>query len=835
MVIDASPAGQGRKQFLSTRLDEAGLAPTTSAENIALAAAASGKAVWLGLETPASHLEETVIRPDFAKTVLASILELRKKNQDIASIYEWTGSFGPYTPREMALIEKTLSLDKNQPFAEQMRPPTTHPDNNLRASFVTTLLSALAEVDHQHRLSPEETGLNISGAVITGPLNLAGDHQQQSLQFAYCSFNETITLTSAHLNELTLEGCHCPGINAAYARIDGPTNLINGFYATGPIQFEHAVLNGPFNGTGAILSPKDHDAPTLSLRHATLKSGLSFGDNFSAEGQLDFSHLTCEQDIKCNHAILTIFPENQYVPAMLVERATIGGNLELGGNFSAIGSILIKGTTINGALNMEGGSFQNPFPESDQPAMILEDCAINHHMEMRYANILGAMKMKHIRLNGDLDLSNIACSAKQRKGKTTALSMDDIIIPGSLNLKESAIRGKILLENLKIGQSLHLEGAGLENISVSQMGNAFTLSGVTINGNANFAGGLDAKGHISFNTVRIDGNLNMAGSRFEGDVQLDNTTIEGTLSFDNPAEAISTFDGAIAIVNSHARILADHKGSWPDDLVLTNFTYDHFGPGVNVNAIERMKWLNLQPAYTPSSWRQLIRTLTHDGHAVEAHKVRQQKAKRDYWHAYNNNIHYSNKFGVPPSPFMVNMRTLFYWPLTALIWLIYGGLWSYGLSAARLLVITLIIICGGAFFYHKAEQQGLLMPAAPQLLSGQWKQQCSTGGPLNWTGCEQLPLPRFSPLFYSTDASLPFINLEQTAHWRPAEKSLKLDLPLPGCLQWDKACLTPKWITVHLKQQSLLHFKRAQTLFGWLLLAGLLLIALRTFLPKRQV
>ncbi len=835
MGYDPPPGNPGLKERLNEQLARVNLEPETSAEKITLAAAASGKAIWLGLETPASHLEETIIRHQFVKTILQPIFQFRQQNKDITSIYEWTGDHGPYTQAEMQLIEKTLSLEKKLTFAEQMRPTTTHPDNNLRGDFLATLISALAHMSNHKDTVQPPLPLALSGAIISGPLDLANQTRKASLNLSYCTFEETLILNQARLTELSLEGCQCPGIEAMNAHIFGPTNLKDGFKCAGALAFDHAVFKGPFNANAAILSHPPQSGPAFSLRNATCMSIFSLGESFSVEGQIDFTNLKSHDDVHCNHAILTILPDTPNQPALIIEGADITGNLELGGNFSAIGSLYISKSRIGGTLITSGGSFQNPYQDGDLPAILIEDTKVDHHIIMQYANILGGLSLSNIQLGGNLNLSNSACAAKLRNGKLSALHISDLNIKGHLYMNQCAIRGKVLLQHTTIGKTLDCSSSAFENISVSELGETLAFENVTIGYSAILANGLNAKGHITFRKTDIQADLNMAGGHFEGDINLIDTKINGTLQFDQPGETTSFFNKTINLVNTKTGTLTDSKGSWPEKLIQSNFSYNQFGKGLNISAADRIRWLEKEGTFNPAAYDHLSETMKNSGQTLEAQKIARNKAEKAYWHTYEKTINRSNAYGVPPTPFILNLRTLFNWPPRAIYWLIYGWLWQYGLSASRMALSALLLIALGTAIYHKGEKQGLFYPQDPAITLSKLQTQCSPENGQSWTRCKQSSLPEFSPLLYSLDATLPFVDLKQTANWQPIGRNITIDLPTPSCFKWAKPCLDVKWRTIKLSGWSLSFLLIVQTFMGWLIVIGLGLTAFKALKGKKSV
>ena len=136
---------QGTLKFseAASPLPSPGLKPENTAERLCLEALKIGQSIWVDPEPDAStQLEDISIRPGFCHSILRQIFKRRQENQDITSIYEWTNLNGPFTTRELQLVETTMALDKTLPFAAQMRPRPEQTQTLIRADFLRSVIQS---------------------------------------------------------------------------------------------------------------------------------------------------------------------------------------------------------------------------------------------------------------------------------------------------------------------------------------------------------------------------------------------------------------------------------------------------------------------------------------------------------------------------------------------------------------------------------------------------------------------------------------------------------------------------------------------------------------------
>jgi len=318
----------------------------------------------------------------------------------------------------------------------------------------------------------------------------------------------------------------------------------------------------------------------------------------------------------------------------------------------------------------------------------------------------------------------------------------------------------------------------------------------------------------------------------------DHLHLGGALVFRSLAKPLA----GVSLASARIGVLLDEPGAWGNQIVLDGFEYQSFGGEASTNAATRLAWLDKQPEehsglgkdgtlFRPQPWQQLRRVLEGMGHAEEARQVAIAQEER---------IRRADLVGRSPTDWGAWRRVPYRLTGRAFHWS-FGFLTGYGYRPIRLLTcfVAVWLICG-ALFWVAALKFGVFGPSNPLVfqnpnyaaclasgVTAPQERRASSGdapeptrGAGNWYLCQQLPeeYTGFSPLAYSLDVLLPFVDLQQQADWAPLTPT-PLSSPLDEFrrLGWKQVTRLIVWL---------------ETLFGWV--TGLLLAAIVSGLAKRR-
>ncbi|MCT9082557.1 membrane-associated oxidoreductase [Streptomyces fulvoviolaceus] len=128
---------------------------------------------------------------------------------------------------------------------------------------------------------PQEDGeipaLKLSGARITGLLNLQYGTVDHAVRLSHCFFEDAPLLYGSRLRQLNLSNSVLPGLVAATMRMEGVLRLTD-CQVRGPVRLGGAQIAGALFMDRAEITPPDTTEPALQLNH------VSIGDDLWAPG-----------------------------------------------------------------------------------------------------------------------------------------------------------------------------------------------------------------------------------------------------------------------------------------------------------------------------------------------------------------------------------------------------------------------------------------------------------------------------------------------------------------------------------------------------------------------
>lgn len=206
---------------------------------------------------------------------------------------------------------------------------------------------------------PAEAGelpaLRLTGARITGILDLDHAEVTAPISLLDCRLDEPMALNGARLRWLRLDGCALPGISAANAEIVGGLSLDRAV-VTGRIDLTGARIEGLLSLDGARLSGADC---TLDGSHLTVTSTVQARDGFVSEGAIRLGSATVEGSLRwCGATLLKPGGRALDAPGLKV-----GAIADLTDGFTVQGSIRLSNARVSGLLTLSGAELSAPEPD----------------------------------------------------------------------------------------------------------------------------------------------------------------------------------------------------------------------------------------------------------------------------------------------------------------------------------------------------------------------------------------------------------------------------------------------------------------------------------------
>lgn len=343
-----------------------------------------------------------------------------------------------------------------------------------------------------------------------------------------------------------------------------------------------------------------------------------------------------------------------------------------------------------------------------------------------------------------------------------ALDANGIIVGGDVFMSDGFVaNGEVDLVGSQIGGDLDCSGGILEGTP-----KALTANRLAVGGTVFVSDGFCTAGKVDFTGSKINGALNTTKGRFS--------------------------KGALHLPNVSTRALVDTETEWPrfPGLDLEGFTYGRISNDERIDVGARLRWLALQPPtpFRPQPYLQLATVVRDSGDSDGALRVLEKMERL-------------RRADVERNP----RRRLWSWILCRRLrsWILWRTI-GYGYFPGRAIVALLLLWALGWLIYSRGYQSGAIVPAEQEAY-------------ISFAATRQLPpqYPRFSPLIYSLENSVPFLKFDQTGKWLPEPEnwssSPSRGHTVPCLLTW---------------------FLRGQIMLGWLL--ATLFVAGVSGLVRRQ-
>ena len=197
--------------------------------------------------------------------------------------------------------------------------------------------------------------ISLSGAWISGDLDLEHASIPHALQFKYCRFVCRVIMQHAECSALYLDGSHLAhGLTADGLKTKGSVNLRKGFVAEGEVRLLGANVGGHLDcSDGKFCNPGGH---ALIADGMTAKGNVFMHEGFSAEGAVQLLGANVGGALNCSGGEFC----NPGGYALSADGLTTKDDVFLSSGFSAEGEVRLWGANVGGSLPCAGGKFNNP-------------------------------------------------------------------------------------------------------------------------------------------------------------------------------------------------------------------------------------------------------------------------------------------------------------------------------------------------------------------------------------------------------------------------------------------------------------------------------------------
>ncbi|MFJ9008957.1 membrane-associated oxidoreductase [Streptomyces canus] len=220
-------------------------------------------------------------------------------------------------------------------------------ERTLRASVLRALLVSAPQEDG------EVAALRVTGARVTGPLDLTHAVVDHPVRLAHCHFTDPPDLYGIQVRRLSLRGSALPALDLGSSRIDGVLQLAECRFR-GRVQLSGAEISGALVLERTEFTARDAGEPALKLNQASINDDLQ-ATELRAHGEVRLNGATINGSVHLNGALLTRPGEL----ALDAQRLTVEGDLHMR-RVRTQGWIGLRGARIAGRLDLSYAQLSNP-------------------------------------------------------------------------------------------------------------------------------------------------------------------------------------------------------------------------------------------------------------------------------------------------------------------------------------------------------------------------------------------------------------------------------------------------------------------------------------------
>jgi hypothetical protein len=256
-------------------------------------------------------------------------------------------------------------------------------DRTVRASLIRSLLLG-ANTAEPGQLA----ALRVTGAHITGALDLQYADINSPLRLESCQFDEPIDIYGARLRQLSLARSELAGLMASTATIDSNLRL-TGCHCRGQIRLVGTRIAGSLHLIGAHLEATDNEPAIHAIRLAVGNDILG-GDGFTCHGEIRLDNAEVQGGIQLHAAHIS----NPGGTALSAVGITIGAIANCCDGFRAEGKLSFSYAKIGHRLCLHDAQLTNPGGMAlsclhlQTPELrLLPAAPIDGEVDLRHANI----------------------------------------------------------------------------------------------------------------------------------------------------------------------------------------------------------------------------------------------------------------------------------------------------------------------------------------------------------------------------------------------------------------------------------------------------------------
>jgi len=447
----------------------------------------------------------------------------------------------------------------------------------VRAEIIAAILCSESRPGTNARLA-------LSGAHITGRLDLSYLRLEFPLILRECRLDEPLVLTGARLAALTLDGSQLPGMDAPNIELAGELGLRQ-VSATGTVNLTGARLQRDVQLQGAHLGSGRECAVALDADHAVIDGSMACHNGFIADGTVSMVGARINGSLRLDDATIT--------GAGSPKVAFHGDGITIGCDLNA------QRLSVDGEIR-------------------LIDCRVSSAVELHGARLVNA--------------GGVALRMDRAEISSSVYCDDGFGALGEVCAIGAYIRGTVYFNNSEIGAPAPASGIG-DRPRPREPAVRFVRT--RIDGDLGCWEEFVAHGPVVLARSSVAGEFRVVTTKLEGQPAADLTNARfGTLKITGLAPA-----GRIDLTKAKVDIFDDDPVHWHGDIVVDDFEYTSI-PMTGLTPRQREEWLSRalsasqrktgspREVYLPQPYEQLAEAYRRAGDEHAARRIQLAKNRQ---------------------------------------------------------------------------------------------------------------------------------------------------------------------------------------------------------------
>jgi hypothetical protein len=322
----------------------------------------------------------------------------------------------------------------------------------IRAAVIKNLLVGRRLVDEQQdqQDSGQSPSVFLSGARITGQLDLRGLNFAPPLLLQQCAFEKPLVLADSMSQSIRLYGCRLPGMEGSWLKCAGDLHLRD-CQVDGKVDLTGAYIGGQLVLSGSTLSNSEGIA--VCGDGLVVAGDLFCRDGAVVRGEVSLVAARIGGELRFSASKLC----NLEGIALHADRITVEKDMYCREGFTAEGEVRLAHGQIKGQLNFDQATLRNP----ENVALCADHLVVGRHLYCQDDfTTEGEVSLVAARVGGEVRFSASKLHNRQR----TALRADRLYVSDDMYCRQNLyVDGMISLRGAHIKGQLNFNHATLHN------------------------------------------------------------------------------------------------------------------------------------------------------------------------------------------------------------------------------------------------------------------------------------------------------------------------------------------------------------------------------------